>query len=478
MERFHDRTDAGRRLGLLLRNHALERPVVIGLPRGGVPVALEVARALGAPLDVRAVRKVGIPGNPELAAGAVAEGGGVVLNQALMSELGVTESALQPAITRAAEDATLLGGRLRGACPRLSLRDRTVVLVDDGLATGATMRAAVRAARDEGARSVIAAVPVGPPETCDLVAREVDRLVCPEQPRAFHSVGLWYDDFPQLGDEAVARMLSAAQIERADTEPQVALPVGTGVERELLRIPSAGVWLEGELESPRGASALVILAHGSGSSRHSARNRFLARALRDGGFATLRLDLLTERETSKAVAGLNGRASEPELGALAGRLTGVVDWVRQAPRFAGLPTGLLGGSTGAAVALMTAAARPWDVWAVVSRGGRPDLAREVLAEVRAPTLFIVGGRDAVVMSLNQDAMAMLSSQRRLSIVRSAGHLFEEPGALEEVADLAVAWFTEHMPRDAAPPAKRHPRGRDSEAEVHAGMPWPERSDRG
>jgi putative phosphoribosyl transferase len=473
MERFHDRTDAGRRLGVLLRNHALERPVVIGLPRGGVPVALEVARALGAPLDIRAVRKVGAPGNPELGAGAVAEGGGVVLNRAILSELGLSEMSLRGAIARAAEDAAGLGGRLRGSCPRLSLRDRTVVIVDDGIATGGTMRAAIAAVREEGARSIIAAAPVGPPETCDLVAREVDRLVCPERPASFHAVGLWYDDFPQLGDEVVARMLAAAQLERADTEPQVALPVATGVERELLRIPAAGVWLEGELESPRGAGGLVILAHGSGSSRQSTRNRFLARALRDGGFATLRLDLLSEEESARALADLDGPADAPDIPALASRLAAVIDWVRQAPRFAGLPTGLLGGSSGAAVALMAAAERPWDVWAVVSRGGRPDLAQGALAAVRSPTLFIVGGRDASVLSLNQDAMGRLTAPRRLSIVRNASHLFEEPGALEEVADLAVAWFAEHMPRDAPPPALRHQRGWASEAEVRGGMPWPE-----
>lgn len=473
MDRFHDRTDAGRRLGVLLRNHALERPVVIGLPRGGVPVALEVARALGAPLDIRTVRKVGVPGNPELGAGAVAEGGGVVLNRAVMAEMGLSEGALQGAIARATEEANAVGARLRGACPRIRLRDRTVVIVDDGLATGGTMRAAIATVREEGARSVIVAVPVGPPDTCALVAREVDRLVCPDQPINFHAVGLWYDDFPQLTDETVARMLTAAQLERADTEPQVALPIAIGVAREVLRIPSAGAWLEGELEAPLGASALVVLAHGSGSSRHSTRNRFLARALRDAGFATLRLDLLTGEESARALAKADGPAVEPEIPALAARLAAVVDWVRQAPRFAGMPTGLLGGSSGAAVALMAAAERPWDVWAVVSRGGRPDLVKEILGAVRAPTLFIVGGKDAGVLSLNQDAMAQLSAPRRLSIVRNAGHLFEEPGALEEVADLAVAWFAEHMPREAAPPAFRHRSGWASPAEVHARMPWPE-----
>jgi pimeloyl-ACP methyl ester carboxylesterase len=245
-------------------------------------------------------------------------------------------------------------------------------------------------------------------------------------------------------------MLAASQTERADTEPQVALPVTGGVERELLRIPAAGVWLEGELESPPGARALCVLVHGSGSSRHSQRNRFLARVLRDAGFATLRLDLLSAEESGHVLA-YTGRS---EVARLAGRLVAVVDWVRQAPRFAGLPTGLLGGSTGAAVALEAAAERPWDVWAIVSRGGRPDLATEALARVRAPTLLVVGGRDAGVLSLNQDAMARLTCPRRLSIVRNAGHLFEEPGALEEVASLAVGWFTDHMPAEPAPHGPR------------------------
>lgn len=466
MERFHDRTDAGRRLAGLLRSHALERPVVVGLPRGGVPVALEVARALGAPLDIRVVRKVGVPGNPELGAGAVTEDGTAVMNDGVLRELGLVEGSLQGAVTRASAAARTLAEVLRGACPRIPLRDRTVVLVDDGIATGGTMRAAIKSVRAEGARSIIAAAPVGPEDICERVAREVDRLVCPERPRVFHAVGLWYDDFPQLTDEAVGRMLAAAQVERADTEPQVALPVATGVERELLRIPAAGAWLEGELEAPEGARALVILLHGSGSSRHSQRNRFLARTLRDAGFATLRLDLQSQEEAGQALV----HAGPLEASRLGARLVAVIDWVRQAPRFAGLPTGLLGGSTGAAVALEAAAERPWDVWAIVSRGGRPDLAAAGLGRVRAPTLLIVGGRDAAVLSLNQDAMARLTCPRRISIVRNAGHLFEEPGALEEVASLAVAWFTEHMPREPTPLPRSTP---SRQGEPSAGAPWPE-----
>lgn len=193
--------------------------------------------------------------------------------------------------------------------------------------------------------------------------------------------------------------------------------------------------LIGDLAAPPGAAGLVIFAHGSGSSRLSPRNRQVAERLADAGLATLLFDLLTVDEA-------DDRANVFDIGLLAGRLVEAIDWARA--RFA-LPIGLFGASTGAAAALTAAALRPDAVAAVVSRGGRPDLAGPVLAEVTAPTLLIVGGNDEPVLGLNRWARDRLGGLSRLEIVPGATHLFEEPGALEAVSDLARDWFADHLP---------------------------------
>ncbi|HZP42443.1 MAG TPA: dienelactone hydrolase family protein [Candidatus Binatia bacterium] len=204
-----------------------------------------------------------------------------------------------------------------------------------------------------------------------------------------------------------------------------------------VRIPAGSVVLEGLLGVPAGARGVVLFAHGSGSSRLSPRNAFVARALRDAGIATLLFDLLTAEESED-------RALVFDVELLGGRLRAATEWVRGAPATSALPVGYFGASTGAAAALIAAADDP-AIAAIVSRGGRPDLARRVLARVRAPTLLIVGGEDAPVIGMNEDALARLRCAKRLAIVSGATHLFEEPGALEQVVRLATDWFRQHFP---------------------------------
>ncbi|MED7927838.1 alpha/beta hydrolase [Nonomuraea sp. LP-02] len=203
---------------------------------------------------------------------------------------------------------------------------------------------------------------------------------------------------------------------------------------------------EGDLVVPDAAQGLVLFAHGSGSSRHSPRNRYVAGALNEAGLATLLFDLLTPEEEAD-------RANVFDIGLLAERLLERTREAREHPDSAGLPIGYFGASTGAAAALWAAAQPSNDIAAVVSRGGRPDLAGPRLAAVRAPTLLVVGGRDPVVIELNQEAQQRLQAECRLTIVPGATHLFEEPGALDAVADLARAWFVTHF---AAPRTGRAP----------------------
>ncbi|RPE46584.1 dienelactone hydrolase [Streptomyces sp. Ag109_O5-1] len=211
---------------------------------------------------------------------------------------------------------------------------------------------------------------------------------------------------------------------------------------ESVRIPARGVLLEADVAVPEAAKGAVLFAHGSGSSRLSPRNRFVAGELRTAGFGTVLADLLTrEEENVDTVTG----TLRFDIDMLAARLVGLADWLQGYEPAAGLGCGLFGASTGAAAALVAAAERPDTIRAVVSRGGRPDLAGDSLAAVRQPTLLIVGGRDQEVLRLNREAMREIPGETRLDVVPGATHLFEEPGTLERVAHLAGDWFTRHLP---------------------------------
>jgi putative phosphoribosyl transferase len=210
---------------------------------------------------------------------------------------------------------------------------------------------------------------------------------------------------------------------------------------QLVRIVVGSAPLEGNLILPEDATGVVLFAHGSGSSRHSPRNRYVAQALHEGRLGTLLIDLLTateEREDART-----GRLRF-DITLLAGRVVGASGWLARNPATAHLPIGYFGASTGAAAALVAAAERPDDVCAVVSRGGRPDLAIAVLNLVKAPTLLIVGGEDTRVIEMNREALKHLEVEKRLEIVPGATHLFEEPGAIDEVARLAREWFQVHL----------------------------------
>jgi pimeloyl-ACP methyl ester carboxylesterase len=213
------------------------------------------------------------------------------------------------------------------------------------------------------------------------------------------------------------------------------------VRHEALRLQSGAVQLDADLELPAAARGLVLFAHGSGSSRFSPRNRHVAGQLRQAGLATVLADLLTAEEEQ---VDERTRALRFDIALLARRLVDIADLLAVLPLTAGLPLGLFGASTGAGAALVAAAHRPGQVRAVVSRGGRPDLAGMALARVEAPVLLIVGGRDEGVIELNEQALVQLRSEKKLVVVPGATHLFQEPGTLEQVAALAADWFVRHL----------------------------------
>jgi putative phosphoribosyl transferase len=443
---FQDRRDAGRQLGRRMAPLAGRGVVVLGLPRGGVPVAAEVARAMGAPLDVILVRKLGLPHRPELAMGAVGEDGVIVVNDDVVRAGRVDEATFADVERRERAELDRRARQLRGDRPRLPLEGRTAVVVDDGVATGATARAACAVARAHGAARVVLAVPVGSPHALREIAPVVDEVVCLESPQRFAAVGQAYADFRPTHDEEVLGLLR---------RPAPAPSQDVRTPRDDDVVTDAGPdGLPGHLTVPEHAGGLVVFAHGTGSGRHSPRNRAVAEVLRCAGMATLLVDLLTPAEEA-------ARGPVFDVALLADRLTAVARWATAEPACVGLPLGYLGASTGAAAALVAAAGDD-AVRAVVSRGGRPDLAGAALADVRAPTLLVVGGHDQQVLQLNREAQARLRCTNRLAVVPGASHLFEEPGTLRAAAELALDWFATHLPsapagllarRRADPPAE-------------------------
>jgi putative phosphoribosyl transferase len=303
-----------------------------------------------------------------------------------------------------------------------------VVVVDDGLATGGTARAALHAVRTRGPRRLVLAVPVGAPETVASLRAEADDVVCPLQPEALWAVGAWYDDFDPTQDQEVIRLIAG---EAADP------PARRRDVREVRIALAGGAAIVGDLELPAAARGLVVFAHGSGSSRYSPRNRRVAAELRAHGLATLLLDLLEPAEELD-------RRLVFDIPLLAQRLIAATRWAQGDAQTVGLPIGYFGASTGAGAALWAAAELADEIGAVVSRGGRPDLAARRLGDVRAAVLLIVGGNDQVVLDLNRRAMDAMRSRCELSIVPGATHLFGEPGALGEVARLASTWFEQRL----------------------------------
>ena len=450
---FRDRIEAGERLAARLARYANRHDVIVlGIPRGGIPVAFQVAKALHVPLDIFLSRKLGVPGQEELAFGAIASGGIRVLDREVIESVAISGAEIERIAAEVKHELDRREKLYRGGRPPLNLRGRTVLLIDDGIATGSSMRAAIDAIRQLQPARLVVAVPVAPRRTCELLERAVDELVAVLMPENFYAIGQFYEDFSQTSDEEVADLLrqAAEPAARSDVHEQRGSLPEEGSEREA-SIALEDAKLGGTLALPKDALGLVLFAHGSGSSRHSPRNRRVAQALQSRGIATLLFDLLTRREETADEESGEFRFNIP---LLTRRLVGATRWVLGRPDTKNLPIGYFGASTGAAAALRAAAELPSAISAVVSRGGRPDLAEEALATVHVPTLLIVGGNDEPVITMNRQALEKLPGhESKLVIVPGATHLFPEPGALEEVSRLAGEWFDRHFAAKARPAAR-------------------------
>jgi putative phosphoribosyl transferase len=416
-KRFEDREQAGKFLAERLIKFQNLDPVILALPRGGVPVAHEISQKLHAPLDVVLVKKIGAPGHEEFAIGAVAEDERPILNQKVIKQYQFNPDEIESIIVDRISEIRRRAKAYRKNFPATPLKGRTVIIVDDGLATGATMLSAIEWLHAQKIKKIIVAVPVASSEAAEKVKGKVDEFISLLIPDEFWAVGEWYKDFAQVSDEEVIRIL------------QKQTPISKSTTHD--------IWIEdnlsfhqGVLSVPPNARGLILFAHGGGSSHKSPRNIFVAKALNDAGFGTLLFDLLSTAESLD-------RKNVFDIELMSKRLIVATEWAkRNCPN---LPIGYFGASTGAAAALMAAKERI-DIFAIVSRGGRPDLALADLPKVYAPTLLLVGTEDKQVIPLNQLAKEQLTNAQ-LTLIPKATHLFEEPGTMEQVVEFAISWFS-------------------------------------
>lgn len=420
--RFQDRREAGRFLAGALEGFVGGDTVVIGLPRGGIPVAVEVARALRSPLDAIVVRKVGVPWQPDLAMGAVAEGRVRDYDAELIDALGVSHVDVERRFGEAENDLGVRVSRYRRVRPALDLRHRTALIIDDGVATGSTARAACRAARVRGASEVVLAIPVGPSSAIERFGDVADQVLVAATPEDFGAVDDFYEDFTPVDDDVVVDILEEARngtpvVERPLREFEV--EVGSPPRGGLLMVPA----------DPR---ALVVFVHGTDSSHRSPRNTFVAHALGERRIASLQFDLLADDEI--------GTDLESDVQLAAQRVVDAARWATSGYGLERVPVGLFGSSSGAAAALIAATEPSMDVRAVVTRGGRPEYASAILDEVRAPTLLIVGECDPETLRANRLALILLTCEASLRVIPGASHLFAEPGTLESATAEAIDWF--------------------------------------
>ena len=309
---FQNRADAGRRLAAELEG--VDADVVLALPRGGVPVAAEVADSLELPLDVLVVRKIGVPFQPELGMGAIGEGGVRVVNTELVDALGLRPEDVDRVAAGEAAEVDRRVAAYRGGRPAIPVEGQTVVLVDDGIATGFTARAGIELLREQGAGTVILATPVASPETVEELRAVADEVIAVETPSWFMAIGQWYADFHQVSDHEVTRILDELHVERATgPESEAAAEALEPAQAEDVEIGVNDVRLPAVVSIPTDARGVVLFAHGAGSSRLSPRNTAVAEFLQRGGLATVLFDLLTQAEAAD-------RANVFDIGLLADRL--------------------------------------------------------------------------------------------------------------------------------------------------------------
>ncbi len=428
---FQDRTEAGRALADRLAPLVTGPCVVAPIPRGGVMVALPIVERLRAPIAMVYARKLTAPVAPELAFGAIDEDGRTVIDEATVALLALRPGDVEEIGKRVAAEIRRRMALYRVPPLARFLPGRAVVLVDDGLATGLTMRVAVAYARRHGATDITVAVPCASEQAAEVFRREADRVVSLVVDPEFAAVGAYYVDFSPVSDERVCAMLAEAR--------RHAAPSASDPDRlRLVFKNSRGFRLAGELLVPAGdrPCPVVVFAHGWGSGKASPRNRAVAEALLEAGIASFLFDFTGHGESE-------GTEADSTPAQQADDLRSALDVLESLDEVDIGRTGLVGGSSGAAVVLRVAAERP-RLRALALRSGNPEGAEDAVRRVTVPTLLVVGQHDVPTRAANEAVLAALAGPKRLEVVPGGDHLFEEPRARARAVALIVEWFREHL----------------------------------
>jgi len=431
---FVDRSDAGRRLAERLDFLRDENLVVLGLPRGGVPVAYEVAIAFDAPLDVIVVRKLGLPQNPEVAMGAIGEGGTRVIDSEITQLAHVSPIELERVERVESDELASRVMRFRAGRRRLDLQGRTALIIDDGLATGSTARVACIVARQLGASRIIVAAPVASPEAASRILDEADLFVCLQTPVPFRAVGAHYIDFSQTADSEVVLLLDAAMRLAGRARNLKDLPDTYGE----IDLAVDSVALSGELHLPFAPDNLVVLARGVTGETGDAASRYTAAVMNEAGIGTVLVDLVTPMERAVGLT--------PENYVLTRRLVLVTEKLQRHSELKGIPIGYFDAGAGAAVLLGAAAHEGSAVSAVVAFAPRLFEAGPWVREVSAPTLMLYSRFDEGLLELNrQSANQMRCPHLQILIETDAGPA-DSPLAVTAIgmAEHAKDWFVRYL----------------------------------
>src|SRR5579875_630976 len=428
---YADRHDAGRRLGALLADRRFEDPLVVGIARGGMPVAAEVAHALGAPLDIVIVRKIGAPWNRDLAIGAVAEGDLVMVDERAVAELGLCAQEVDEAVARALEELARTIDRLREGRPRIGVRGRSVILVDDGLATGRIAQAAIRALRERGALHITLALPVGAPESVQALADSVDEALCAATPQHLRAIGDWYADFRATSDEEMLALLAGHSGAAA---------------RSALISSEPGISAHGDLIVPWSAPGhgVIVFAPSGPSHAEAQLTAELAGVLERSGFGTLSLDWPQIDSPSR------GERSE-DVQITAQLMRAATDWLRSQPESARLPIGYVGGGAGAAGALVAAAQLRSALGALVALAPRLELTGGAIALLEAPTLLVVPEQDRELLAICHAAREAMQCESRIALLPGRSPLALDRRARESLAPIVTDWLARHISAMTQPP---------------------------
>lgn len=441
---FADRREAGRQLAAVLRHWRHRHPVVLGVPRGGVPVAFEVADELDTELDVIVAHKIGIPYQPEVAMGAVAEHGVVLLSDSVVKACDVSRQQVAAATEQAVRETARRIALYRDGRQRVPLTGRAAVIVDDGIATGATIRAAYQAARRDGAVRVVLATPVAAPATVRRLRPDVDDVVALSTPDRMVAVGAWYRDFRQVSDQEVSDLLAAAARRGETGRPVAEIPSPSDAGEQMLRLDDATVTARWSL--PYGMCGLVVVPHSAANARYGARGRSTIDVLNRAGYGVVLVDLLAPDEE-------RDRARVHDIDLLANRLREATELARTLMTDRAPWTGYLASGTAAATALR-AASTDVAIAAVVAHNGRLDLIGPYLPTLTVPVLLLVGVGDRALLDINRRGQARLRCPNRLRVLPGMTDQPARPGAHATMLALARDWFDEWNPATGSPDRRR------------------------